>query len=127
MSKEKQIEIKSITYEEERLYFFVDQVSLSKKKYDRLYKTFKDAPYLSEGARFLSDAGRELQFYKDVVETLDKGYRKQSEVEWKEDIIAFCNVCSACKAKVDRYAIKCNSGKLNFCPNCGAKMRKECV
>jgi hypothetical protein len=27
----------------------------------------------------LSDAGRELQFYKDVVEMLDKGYRKQSE------------------------------------------------
>lgn len=50
------------------------------------------------------------------------GYRKQREGEWKEDIIAFCNVCSACKAKVDRYAIKCNSGKLNYCPNCGAKM-----
>lgn len=56
---------------------------------------------------------------------LNACYRKQSEGEWKEDIIAFCNVCSACKAKVDRYAIKCNSGKLNFCPNCGAKMRKE--
>ena len=76
MSKE-QIEV--ITYEQDRLYFFVDQVSLAQKKYDRLFKTFKDAPYLSEGAQFLSDAGRELQFYKDVVEMLDKGYRKQSE------------------------------------------------
>lgn len=76
MSKE-QIEV--ITYEQDRLYFFVDQVSLAQKKYDRLFKTFKDAPYLSEGAQFLSDAGRELQFYKDVVEMLDKGYRKQ---EW---------------------------------------------
>lgn len=72
--------IKVTTYEQDRLYFFVDQVSLAQKKYNRLFKTFKDAPYLSEGARFLSDAGRELQFYKDVVEMLDKGYRKQSDV-----------------------------------------------
>jgi hypothetical protein len=72
-------EIKITTYEQDRLYFFVDQVSLAQKKYNRLFKTFKDAPYLSEGAQFLSDAGRELQFYKDVVEMLDKGYRKQ---EW---------------------------------------------
>lgn len=50
-------------------------------------------------------------------------YRKQSEGEWREDVIAFCNVCSRCQAKVDRYAIKCNSGKLHFCPNCGAKMK----
>ena len=121
MSKEKQIEV--VTYEQDRLYFFVDQVSLAQKKYDRLFKTFKDAPYLSEGAQFLSDAGRELQFYKDVVEMLDKGYRKQSEGEWHEDIIAFCNVCSSCRAMVDRSAIKCNSGKLHYCPNCGAKMK----
>jgi hypothetical protein len=99
MSKEKQIEIKSITYEEERLYFFVDQVSLAQKKYDRLYKTFKDAPYLSEGARFLSDAGRELQFYKDIVEILDEGYRKQSEwisvnerlPDTTEKILVYCS------------------------------------
>ena len=51
------------------------------------------------------------------------GYRKQSEGEWREDIIAFCNVCSSCRAMVDRYAIKCNSGKLHYCPNCGAKMK----
>ncbi len=50
------------------------------------------------------------------------GYRKQSVGEWKENVIAFCNVCSVCKAKVDRYAIKCNSGKLHYCPNCGARM-----
>lgn len=72
-------EIKITTYEQDRLYFFVDQVNLAQKKYNRLFKTFKDAPYLSEGSQFLSDAGRELQFYKDVVEMLDKGCRKQ---EW---------------------------------------------
>jgi hypothetical protein len=78
MSKEEQIEV--ITYEQDRLYFFVDQVSLAQKKYDRLFKTFKDAPYLSEGAQFLSDAGRELQFYKDVVEMLDT----KSELDKKQ-------------------------------------------
>lgn len=78
MSKEK---IEVITYKQDRLYFFVDQVSLAQKKYDRLFKTFKDAPYLSEGAQFLSDAGRELQFYKDIVEMLDKGYIKQIKAD----------------------------------------------
>ena len=94
----KQIEV--ITYEQDRLYFFAEQVSLAQKKYDRLFKTFKDAPYLSEGAQFLSDAGRELQFYKDVVEMFDKGYRKQSEGEWiaKDNIKGRCSIatCSNC-------------------------------
>ena len=117
MSKEKQIEV--ITYEQDRLYFFVDQVSLAQKKYDRLFKTFKDAPYLSEGAQFLSDAGRELQFYKDVVEMLDKGYRKQSEGEWLNHPLATgVRYCSNCGDNRDS-----KSG--NFCPNCGAHMRKE--
>ena len=63
------------------------------------------------------------QTCKKIAEFLyNAGYRKQSESEWIEDVIAFCNVCSSCRAKVDRSAIKCNSGKLNYCPNCGAKM-----
>ena len=43
--------------------------------------------------------------------------------KWDDNIIGFCNVCTECGAIVDRYsAIKNNSGKLNYCPNCGAKM-----
>lgn len=53
----------------------------------------------------------------------DAGYRKRVEGEWNEDIIGFCNVCMSCRAVVDRTSIKNNSGKLNFCPNCGAKMK----
>ena len=51
------------------------------------------------------------------------GYRKQSEGEWNDNIIGFCNVCMNCGAIVERNAIKNNSGKLNYCPNCGARMR----
>lgn len=116
MSREKQIEIEVITYEQDRLYFFVDQVSLAQKKYDRLFKTFKDAPYVSEGAQFLSDASRELQFYKDVVEMFDKGYRKQSEGEWIIKGLANPK-CSACNS----YN-RCGD-KSDFCPNCGAHMK----
>jgi hypothetical protein len=79
MTEEKQIEV--VTYEEERLAFFVTQMQLAKKRYDRIFKTFKDAPYGSEGSVFLSDSGRELNFYGDVVEMLEKGYRKQSKGE----------------------------------------------
>ena len=46
--------------------------------------------------------------------------------KWDDNIIGFCNVCLECGAIVDRCsAIKNNSGKLNYCPNCGAKMDKE--
>jgi hypothetical protein len=75
---------------------------------------------LSEGAQFLSDAGRELQFYKDVVEMLDKGYRKQSEGEWIENkkvrSSPYCSICSAIAYKSP------------YCPHCGAKMKRgaEC-
>ena len=53
----------------------------------------------------------------------DAGYRKHTEGEWDDSIIGFCNVCMSCGAIVERVAIKNNSGKLNFCPNCGAKMK----
>lgn len=51
------------------------------------------------------------------------GYRKQVEGEWDDSVVGFCNVCMSCRAIVERAAIKNNSGKLNFCPNCGAKMK----
>ena len=73
----KKIEV--ITYEQDRLNFFVNLMQKAQEKYKRLFKKFKDAPYLSEEAQILSDAGRETHFYGDVVEMLEKGYRKQSE------------------------------------------------
>ena len=42
--------------------------------------------------------------------------------EWEENEYPFCNVCMECGLIIDRTCIKRNSGKLNYCPNCGAKM-----
>lgn len=79
MSREKQIEIEVITYEQERLNYFTDLMNKAKNKFNRLFKKYKDAPYLSEEFQRLSDAGRGAEFYKDVVKMLEKSYRKQSE------------------------------------------------
>lgn len=79
MSREKQIEIEVITYEQERLNYFTDLMNKANNKFNRLFKKYKDAPYLSEEFQRLSDAGRGAEFYKDVVKMLEKSYRKQSE------------------------------------------------
>ena len=74
MSKEKQIEIKVVTYKEERLNYFTALYEKAKNKFNRLFKKHKDAPYLSDEFQKLSDAGHEAEFLGDVVKML-----KQSE------------------------------------------------
>ena len=74
MSKEKQIEIKVVTYKEERLNYFTALYEKAKNKFDRLFKKYKDAPYLSDEFQKMSDAGHEAEFLCDVVKML-----KQSE------------------------------------------------
>lgn len=54
---------------------------------------------------------------------------------WDDNTVPFCNVCSECKAIVDRTSCSQNvvrkgvvlplMRKLNFCPHCGAKMDTE--
>lgn len=46
MSKENQIKV--VTYEEERLNYFTNLMQKSIKKYEKLFKKFKDATYLKE-------------------------------------------------------------------------------
>ena len=61
--------------------------------------------------------------FADATNLYNAGYRKQTEGKWDDGIIGFCNVCMSCGAIVERTSIKNHSGKLNFCPSCGAKMK----
>ena len=79
MSKEKQIEIEVITYEQDRLNYFTDLMAKANKRYARLLRKFKGVSYMSAEAEMLGDEGRKTQFYNDVVEMLKQDYRKQSE------------------------------------------------
>jgi hypothetical protein len=75
------VEIKEMSYKDERLGFFADQRKLVQKRYDRLEKQIKpDEPYTSERREFLSDLGRELSFYNDVIEMLENDVVPKSEV-----------------------------------------------
>lgn len=70
-----------ISYEDERLGFFADQRKLVQKRYDRLENQIKpDEPYTSERREFLSDCGRELSFYNDIIEMLENGVTPKSEI-----------------------------------------------
>lgn len=65
------MEIKEISYKDERLEFFADQQRILQRRYDKLAKTIKpDEPYLSERRQLLDDCGRELSFCNDVIEML---------------------------------------------------------
>ena len=74
------VTMNEISYKDERLGFFADQRKLVQKRYNRLEKQIKpDEPYTSERKEFLSDLGRELSFYNDVIEMLENGVVPKSE------------------------------------------------
>lgn len=79
-------QIEVITYEQDRLNYFTDLMNKAQERYNRLFKKHKDAPYLSDEAQALSDAGRETHFLGDVVEMLEKGYRKQEWISVEDDL-----------------------------------------
>lgn len=66
------IKLEVVAYECERLAFFAKQRKFVQKKYDRLEREIKpDEPYLSERRQDLSDLGRVLSFYNDVIKMLE--------------------------------------------------------
>lgn len=99
------VEIKETSYKDERLGFFADQRKLVQKRYDRLEKQIKpDEPYTSERREFLSDLGRELSFYNDVIEMLENDIVPKNELVEKifeeiDDI--FRKFYEACSQKSD--------------------------
>ena len=116
------MEIKIITYEEDRLNYFTKLMKKAQKRYNRLFKKFKDAPVLSSEAEILSDAGRETHFFGDVVEMLEKGYHKQSEGYNAAKYPDGAFECSVCHFS-NWDTTTADTSTYNFCPNCGEKMK----
>lgn len=123
LSKEMKIEV--ITYEQERLDFFTKAMNLAQKRYNRLFEIFKDDPYLSEGTTIVSDAGRELRFYQDIVEMLESGNRKEIEGEWIYHIDDLFPAESSQECSICHENEYITLGNDNFCPNCGTKMKRR--
>lgn len=75
------MKIELITYQEDRLNFFLKQRELAEKRYKRAVKKVKpDDSYLSESNFLASEAGRELSFYNDVVEMFARDLSEQKRV-----------------------------------------------
>ena len=73
--------IKTITYEEDRLSFFIDQRNLAEKKHKRVLRQLKpDDSYISEINLLASETGQELSFYNDVVEMLARDLTEKIRV-----------------------------------------------
>ena len=63
---------------------------------------------------------------EDVAESLyNAGYCKQGEGEWVSNRQTDEYICSLCGMIAPVDCLKEYFYKSNFCPNCGAKMRKE--
>ena len=77
------------------------------------------------------NSGEKIDVYNQVMNNWDvfldyvwnSKIRRPRRVEWDENSVPFCNVCPKCGLVIDRTAIKNNSGKLHFCPNCGNSMK----
>lgn len=66
------IELKVITYEEDRMNYFLNQREKLQKKYDRLDREIKDdEPYFSERRILLDDYVGQLSFLDDVIKMLE--------------------------------------------------------
>lgn len=69
-----------------------------------------------------SDNPEDVMLYIARFPTSDVVERKKGKWVWQGSISKGCWVCSECKHKFWQ-----GYGNENFCPNCGANMRKEGV
>lgn len=67
------MKIKTVTYEEDRLCYFSEQRKIILKRYNRLRRTKSlMIPGSEKLDNQLSDLGREISFYDDIIEMLGK-------------------------------------------------------
>lgn len=77
--------IEKISYEKDRLSFFIEQRELAEKRYKRAIKAMKpDDSYLSDAHFLASKTGQELSFYDDVVRMLAEKLSEKQQVNFKE-------------------------------------------
>lgn len=121
MSK-KELQLEAASYEKERLEYFTFLMIKAQKKYNRLFKKFKDAPVLSAYHEILCIAGTQSHFHADVVEMLEKCHRKQSEGEW---ILHYdgSGTCTVCNRK--QKAVWDDDSFQRYCGCCGVKMKEK--
>lgn len=76
------VEIKEVSYKEDRLRFFVNKRNAVQRRYNRLERSIApDESYLSERIQLLDDCGRELSFYDDVIAMLAAEAAPRTEVQ----------------------------------------------
>ena len=115
MSREKQID-------KEELQEFVVALSDCQHKYDK---------EVNKAIITKSPMPKENKFYAKYL--MEQGYRKQSEGEWiltgtfkstfPLPVADLHKACSVCRWIPPKYST--DYKEYNYCPNCGAHMRKE--
>lgn len=83
------VEIKEVSYKDDRLRYFADERNKVQKRYNKLEKAIKPNDlYLSESGQLLGDCGRELSFYNDVIKMLEDDFTSKSEIERLKEVNA---------------------------------------
>lgn len=112
--------LKAISYEEARLQHFEYQLSRAK---NRLKWAVDRRLEWESGER-----GAEVSYYQDVVDMLKREAEPVRHGRWEFDGSDFADIwkCTACGEDwYFEYDPRDEETRVNYCPNCGAKMDKE--
>lgn len=87
--------------------------------------------YWFECGVYLSEDRREIEIISsskalEAIEALPFVQREQKTGRWIDNTVAFYRECSECGAlvtnRMEKIFLHLEGKKLNYCPNCGAKM-----
>ena len=131
------IEIKEITYEEDRLNYFKTRRSHVEHRYER-WKDLVDRkesssylPYLSDDFELLSELGREISFYNDVIEMLTN--TENNNIKHIDIVNEVFDMIEHKLEHIEIFADNPTEQRLcdwfiyDFIPRKFSKIRKECM